>query len=145
MNFTDALREQRTCLPIGPTFNKQVSDFVKNTLYDWQLPELVGPARCAAGELANWIIKQGASSPLALTATWDHDLLIVELGDRGGLVPDPHVSKADAELAMWLLDPPAVEWGAELDGRGRRLWVSFSTGSANANAPDGARDGWSEP
>lgn len=143
--LSNGIREAHTRVQIGAVTAKQVTDFVSSALREWGLPDLIGSARCAAGELLSWIIKQGGSSPLALTVTWDDDLLFLELGDRGGLVPNPYVTRAAAELAMCLLDPPALKWGANLDERGRRLWVSFRTEPTNTDKPDSFGDERSEP
>lgn len=131
----DFPREQCIRIQVEPSLNKQAGDFLEITFFQWLVPGLIGPVRYAAGEMVTWLIKHGPCSPVTLKVTMNQKLLSIEMSDRGGLVPDLHVSKADAELAMWLLGAPAVEWGVGMDSRGRRFWIAISTDAATVTAP----------
>lgn len=129
-------------MQVVPSLSKQAGAFLESTLLKWLVPALVGPVWNAAGEMVTWLLEHGLRSPVTLTATMDHERLIAELGDRGGLVPDPHVSEADAESVRWLLEAPAVAWCPCLDSRCRRPWIAFSTETTGAVAPG---DDFAEP
>ena len=124
---TASLREVRRSLAAGEGLGDSAATFLHSTLAIWQLDELLAPMDFALAELVRWMSIHGSSSEMRCSLTWDQNLVFIELRDRGGLAPEPHVSRVDAELAMRLLAPPAVEWGAELDARGRQLWVAFAT------------------
>lgn len=120
------LREVRSPLTMDDEWGERAAAFLYATLEDWQLLDLLMPVGHALHELVQWIGGHGTSEQVSVSITWDQTLLFVELHDHGGLVPEPHVSRVDAELATRLLAPPAVEWGADLDSRGRLLWVGFA-------------------
>jgi hypothetical protein len=124
------LREVRRAFTVDEELNERVSALLQATLDEWQVLDMLLPMDFALGELVRWINGHGTSDRVYCSITWDQTLLFIELRDRGGLIPEPHVSRVDAELATRLLAPPAVEWGAELDTRGRHLWVSFAVPSA---------------
>ena len=136
------LREVRRPLRKGEWRGEHASAVVHATLDSWQLLAMLPVVKGALSELLSWIHGHGGSDRLELTVTWDQTLLFVELHDCGGLVPKPHVSRVDAELAVRLLTPPAVEWGADLDSRGRRLWVAFAVPSTALCAVPLAEQGW---
>jgi hypothetical protein len=125
---TASLREVRRSLAASEGLNESAAMFLHSTLAVWQLNELLVPMDFVLAELVRWMSGHGMSPEMRCSLTWDQNLVFIELRDRGGLAPEPHVSRVDAELAMRLLAPPAVEWGAELDARGRQLWVAFGTG-----------------
>jgi len=128
------LREVRRPLTMDEGLGERASAVVHAMLEDWKLLDLIKAVDVAVSELMQWIDGHGAPDRMNLTITWDQTLLFVELHDRGGLVPEPHVSRVDAELATRLLAPPAVEWGADLDSRGRHLWVAFTVPSTALDA-----------
>ena len=128
---TDRLREARRSFVTDDGLSDHASAFLQSVLEDWQLYELLAAMDCALAELLRWMIGHGTPDHVRCELTWDQNLVFVELHDRGGLVPEPHVSRVDAELATRLLAPPAVEWGAELDSRGRQLWVAFTVPTSN--------------
>ena len=103
-----------------------VAAFVEATTVGWGLPELVASLQFAARELVAWNVANGPAGEFTVTLTYDKPVVHIEVADRGALVPNPYVSCVDADLAVRLLANPAIEWGAELDSRGRTLWVSFS-------------------
>jgi hypothetical protein len=104
---------------------QRITAFVERVPVDWSLPELVAPLLYACRELTAWIVANGPSGEFVVTLTYDEPIVHIEVTDRGALVPNPHVSRADAELAARLLAESAIEWGAELDSRGRCLWVAL--------------------
>jgi hypothetical protein len=122
-----SLREVRRSFVVDEGLNERTSAFLLATLESWQLLDLLMPMNFALAELVRWMTVHGTSLRMHCSVTWDQNLIFVELRDRGGLVPEPHVSRVDAELALRLLAPPAIEWGAELDARGRQLWAAFGT------------------
>jgi len=122
-----SLREVRRSFVVDEGLSERTSAFLHSALNDWQINELLVPMNFALAELVRWMTGHGTSPQMHCSVTWDQNLMFVELRDRGGLVPEPHVSRVDAELALRLLAPPAIEWGAELDARGRQLWVAFGT------------------
>ena len=122
----DCLREARRSFAMDNELRERASGFLQSVLEEWQLDELLVPMDFALAELLRWMVDHGAAQNVRCVVTWDQSLVFVELRDRGGLVPEPHVSRVDAELAIRLLAQPAVEWGAELDSRGRQLWVAFA-------------------
>ena len=123
---TVRLREARRLFVMDEELGERASAFLQSVLIGWQLDELLVSMDFALAELLRWMTGHGTSDRLRCVVTWDQNLVFAELRDRGGLVPEPHVSRVDAELATRLLAPPAVEWGAELDSRGRQLWVAFA-------------------
>jgi hypothetical protein len=127
------LREVRRPLRKDEWRGEHASAVVHATLESWQFLELLPVVNDALGELLRWMRGHGASDQTDLTVTWDETLLFVELHDRGGLIPEPQVSRVDAELAVRLLATPAV-WGADLDSWGRRLWVAFAAPEAALSA-----------
>ena len=92
---------------------------------DSGINELVTPLLHTARELAEWMAVHEPSGELAVTLTWDERLVFVEVRDGGSDLPKPESSRADAELGVRLLAPPAVEWDAEANADGRRLWVAL--------------------
>jgi len=104
-----------------------VALFVEHVMADWGLTRLREVAVTTTVELVTWATSHGPSSVLRVVVTWDEPLVHLEVFDRGALVPDPNVSRADATLAVRLLIPPGVEWGAGLDSRGRCLWATLRT------------------
>lgn len=123
---TDHLREIRRSFVIDDSLSERASAFLQAVLENWQLGDLLVPMDFALAELVRWMIGHGSSDQMRCEVTWDQNLVFIELRDRGGLVPEPHASRTDAELATRLLAPPVIEWGAELDSRGRQLWVAFT-------------------
>ena len=103
-----------------------VDVFVSQVLQEWKLEALAGDLQRVTHELLAWMLTNGASTECRLVLTRDEPFVHVEVLDRGGLVPSPYVSLADAELAVRLLKTPVIEWGSELDSRGRCLWVCLS-------------------
>ena len=136
------LREVRRPLRKDEWRGEHASAVVHATLDSWQLLDVLPMVKGALSELLSWIHGHGGSDRLELTVTWDETLLFVELHDRGGLIPEPHVSRVDAELAVRLLTSAAVEWGADLDSRGRRLWVAFSVPSTGLSTMPPDDRGW---
>jgi hypothetical protein len=132
----NCLREVRRSFAVDEGLSKRASEFLRSILDDWQLGELLAPMDNALTGLVRWMVDHGTSDHVRCEVTWDQGLVFIDLRDRGGLVPEPHVSRTDAELATRLLAPPAVEWGAELSSRGRQLWVAFA---APMNSADHGR------
>ncbi len=87
---------------------------------------LVVPLLQVAQELAEWMVLHEPSGEFAVGLSWDEQLVLVEARDAGTAVPRPESSRDDVALAMRLLMPPAVEWGAEPTETGRRLWVALA-------------------
>jgi hypothetical protein len=94
---------------------------------DAKLVELLTPILRAGQELAEWLALHEAEGDLSLTAAWHDRLVLVEARDAGTDLPKPESERADAAWAARLLAPPTVEWGADADQDGRRLWVALST------------------
>lgn len=105
---------------------RQIAPFIEAASAKWNLPELVAPLLNAARELVAWIVANGPSGEFMVTLTRDEPVVHIEITDRGALIPNPYVSRDDAELAVRLFARPAIEWGAELNSRGRALWVCFA-------------------
>lgn len=135
------LREVRRSFRMDEGLSVRASNLLYETLTTWQLLDVLMPVTSVMNELVHWINGHGASEEVRCSITWDQNLLFIELHDRGGLVPEPHISRTDADLAVQLLAPPAVEWGAELDSRGRQLWVAFSVPGYAAVAGRTGEDG----
>jgi hypothetical protein len=94
---------------------------------DAKLAELLAPVLGVGRELAEWLVSHEPEGDLSLTTAWHERLVLVEARDAGADLPKPESVRADAEWAARLLAPPAVEWGADSDQDGRRLWVALST------------------
>ena len=62
-----------------------------------------------ARELVVWAVVNGPTGEFVMTLTWDGPVLHIEVTDQGALVPGAQVSLADAELAVRLLQTPAIE------------------------------------
>lgn len=92
-----------------------------------KLIELLAPVLHAGRELAEWLALHEPEGDTSLTFAWHERLVLVEARDAGADVPKPESVRADAEWAARLLAPPAIEWGADADHDGRRLWVALST------------------
>jgi hypothetical protein len=95
---------------------------------------LVVPLLQVAQELAEWMVLHEPSGEFALGLSWDERLVLVEARDAGTAVPRPESSRDDVALAMRLLVPPAVEWGAEPTDTGRRLWVALAVAERSSQA-----------
>jgi hypothetical protein len=111
-----------TALPTAPT---DVLPFVTGAPAGWGLGHLAGPIAAVVHDLVGWAMAHSPSSVFTVGLLLDGSILHVEVANRGGLAPDPFVSRTDAELAVRLLTPPVLEWGAELDSRGRCLWATL--------------------
>ena len=103
---------------------------------DAKLAELFAPVLCAGRELAEWLAVHEPEGDTSLMFAWHERLVLVEARDAGTNIPKPESVRADAEWAARLLAPPAVEWGADADEDGRRLWVALST---QRRRPEAAR------
>ena len=132
----DHLREARRSFVADEELGERATAFLRSLLSEWQLGEYLVSTDDVLGELLGWMTSHGTSDHVRCAVTWDQGLVVVELRDHGGLIPEPHVSHVDAELATRLLALPTVEWGADLDSRGRQLWVAFAV-HGNAGASDG--------
>src|SRR5882757_8584236 len=95
---------------------------------------LVVPLLQVAQELAEWMVLHEPSGEFALGLSWDERLVFVKARDAGMAVPQPESSRDDVALAMRLLVPPAVEWGAETTDTGRRLWVALAVAGRSSEA-----------
>lgn len=104
---------------------EDVRQFARCTPEGWDLQDVAERAGDVGRELAQWMADHAPSSHLHVTLLWDNPILHVEVGDRGALAPDPNVSRRDAEFAVRVLTPPVLEWGCDLDSRGRRLWATL--------------------
>src|SRR5262245_25870829 len=98
----DNPREVRMSFAMKDGLGDHASAFVEVLLEKWHLPEMVVPVSFALRELVRWSSGHGASDTVQCTVARDQDLLVIELRDRGGLVPEPHVSRVDAEFAARL-------------------------------------------
>jgi hypothetical protein len=126
MSILPGVLHKRQTFTTSADAPQAVVPFAEEASVGWDLPELVAPLLFVARELVAWVVANGSSGEFAVTLTYDEPIVHIEVKDRGALIPNPYVSRADAELAVRLLARPAIEWGAELDSRGRTLWVSFS-------------------
>ena len=79
------LREVRKSFVVDEGLGERASTFLRSTLDDWQLVELLAPMNIALAELLCWMTAHGTSPQMLCALTWDHSLLFVELRDRGGL------------------------------------------------------------
>lgn len=97
--------------------------------------ELTAPALRAAQELVAWLALNEPWGTCEVTISWG-DAVSVEARDHGHKLPQPDVSRADAEWAARLLATPAAEWTAELlaDDRGRRLSAALRVARHNGEA-----------
>jgi hypothetical protein len=111
-----------------------VQAFVASIPAGWGLSHLTEPVNTLTHELVAWTTKNGPSEVFTVVLTWDEPILHVEVIDRGGIVPDPNVSRTDAEFALRLLSLPVMEWGADLDSRGRCLWATLHGDGEHANS-----------
>ena len=102
-----------------------VRAFVAGVPAGWGLGNLTEIVTALVSELVSWTTAHGPSEVFTVALTWDEPILHVEVSDRGGIAPEPTLSRADAELAVRLLSLPVVEWGADLDSRGRCLWATL--------------------
>lgn len=102
-----------------------VQAFVAGVPAGWGLGHFAETVTALVSELVSWTTAHGPSEVFTVALTWDEPILHVEVTDRGGVAPDPTVSRDDAELAVRLLTIPVVEWGADLDSRGRCLWATL--------------------
>jgi hypothetical protein len=102
-----------------------VRRFVEHVVSGWRLSQLTEDVLRIAQELVAWVMTNGPSPTFTVELTWDGPLVHVEVRDRGAVMPNPNVARGDAEFAVRLLMPPAAEWGAELDTRGRCVWVAL--------------------
>lgn len=114
-----------------------VQVFVAGVPAGWGLGHLTETLTALVSELVSWTTAHGPSEVFTVALTWDEPILHVEVSDRGGIAPEPTLSRADAGFAARLLSLPVVEWGADLDSRGRCLWATLrgdrdDTGSGSA-------------
>ena len=121
-DLTGVRRETRAFEQTGH-LEREVREFVEQVLGGWELSQLARGVLRAVQELVAWEMANGPSPSFTVELTWDEPLVRVEVRDRGTVIPNPNVVRSDAELAVRLLTPPAVEWGAELDVRGRCVWA----------------------
>ena len=115
--------------------------FVMDSLAGCGLGRLTAAVSTLATELVTWATTHSPSDGFTVQLTWDDPILHAEVTDRGSLAPDPNVSRADAELAVRLLSIPIVEWGADLDSRGRCLWATLHAGYVGTAAAEAAAEG----
>lgn len=102
-----------------------VHTFVAGVPAGWGLGHLTETVTALVNELVSWMTAHGSSEVFTAALTWDEPILHVEVSDRGGIAPEPTLARADAEFAVRLLSLPVVEWGADLDSRGRCLWATL--------------------
>ena len=105
----------------------EVRGFVERVADEWGLSQLTKDMLRVAQELVAWEMANGPSQSFTVEPTWDGPLVHVEVRDRGALIPNPNVARGHAEFAVRLLMPPVVEWGADTDQGGRRLWATLTT------------------
>lgn len=110
----------------------ELRGFVEWAMDGWGLSQLTEDVLRIAQELVAWEVANGPSPAFTVELTWDEPLVHVEVWDRGALIPNPNVSRGDAKFAVRLLTPPRVKWGAELDPRGRCVWVALRITTADA-------------
>lgn len=92
-----------------------------------KLAEVLIPVLSVSRELAEWLALHEPEGDTSLTLAWHERLVLVEACDAGTDIPKPESVRADAAWAARLLAPSAIEWGADADEDGRRLWVALST------------------
>jgi hypothetical protein len=117
-------------------FDAQI--FTRHVTKTWHLEPFSADLTTAASRLITWLTAHEPATTFRLELTWDAPLVHLEVTDPGVSLPDPFVVKADAELAVDLLTPPIVEWGAHLDSRGRRLWITLHTAGFGISTDNGA-------
>jgi len=114
-----------------------VESFVARLPDGWGLAHLTDVVTVLVSELMSWMAAHGPSEVFTVALTWDEPILHVEVNDRGDAAPEPTLSRADAEFAVRLLSLPVMEWGADLDSRGRCLWATLH-GDRDGSGSDSA-------
>ena len=101
--------------------------FVRAQLPDWGLDALADVACAGVTELTQWVLAHDRNVLLEVTLVWDRpSLLFTEIADRHESLPRRPVWLIEDRSAVERLEAASLEWGAELEARGRRLWASYS-------------------
>lgn len=127
MNILTGVCSQSMAFAASTHALADATSFTHHVLKDWDLDAYSTAVQGAASRLIAWMTAHQPATTFRLELTWDSPLLHLEVVDRATVLPDPFVSRCDARLAVDLLTPPIVEWGAQLDCRGRCLWTTLRT------------------
>jgi hypothetical protein len=125
VNILDGVFAESMAFAYSEHAADDVRQFVVRTLGGWRVEALGVSAGRAARLVTLWAREHEPAPVFRVEVTWDGPVLQIELTDRGAVVPNVNTSRDDAEFGMQLLGTAALEWGSELDSRGRCLWVSF--------------------
>lgn len=105
--------------------------FARMVLADWELSEVAADACAGLSELVVWVLANDPGVLVEITLVWDGPLLFTEVADRQERLPHrPVWLNTEGGHAVAILEAFSLEWGAEVDMRGRCLWASFHTGRA---------------
>jgi hypothetical protein len=124
-HFLPAVSREAMSFALSSYVADDVKAFVAGIPAGWGLGQLSENVKALTAELVAWIAANAPTDAFTVVLTWDKPILHVEVSDRGGIAPEPTLSRADAEFAVRLLSLPVVEWGADLDSRGRCLWATL--------------------
>ncbi len=102
--------------------------FARDVLAVWLLSDLEANACAGLSELVTWAVANDPAVFIEITLIWDGPLLFTEVADRRGRLPSRPTWLVEDQLGVILLERSSLEWGAELNARGRCLWASFHTG-----------------
>ena len=119
---------------------RDVTVFVDQAVANWALGHVRVVAAETTTELVSWLLAHDPTSVMRVVVTCDAPLVHIELFDRGQRVPDPHVFCMDAAFAVQVLIRPGVQWGADLDARGRCLWATVSAPAEDGLPPADATE-----
>jgi len=113
--------------------------FARAQLPDWGLGHLEAAACTGLGELLGWLRANDPNVLVEITLVWDPPLLFTEVADRHETLPRRPVwlLAAGGREQVARLEAASLEWGAELDARGRRLWASYSAENGSGDAGSG--------
>lgn len=112
--------------------------FVRAQLPDWGLEALAERAEAGVTELVGWVRAHEPHVLLEITLVWDRPLLFTEVADRRHEpLPRRPVWRVQDPEAVARLEAVALEWGAEPETRGRRLWASYSAETDSGDSEGG--------